>query len=224
VPPAITLAGAAWLGYDASVALAVIAIYAVAALLILRGAPGHLPGAGLGPANRVTLVRLALALPVGGFAMVPHLPDPATRWWLVALATGALALDGVDGWVARRSGTETAFGARFDMETDAALLMALSVVAWRAGPAGIWILGIGLLRYAFLAAGAVEPRLRGDLPEDQVRRKTVCVIQGIALPVAVAPLGLPRLQVGIAAAALGLLAWSFAVDSLWLLRNGARTD
>lgn len=199
-----------------------IAIYALAAFLILRGVPESLPGAGLGAANRVTLARLAIALPVAAFAVVPQLPDPSTRWWIVTLATAALALDGVDGWVARRSGTATEFGARFDMETDAALLMALSIVAWRTGPAGIWILGIGLLRYAFLLAGAVEPRLRGELPEDQTRRKTVCVLQGIALPVAVAPLGLPRLQVGIAALALGLLVWSFAVDTAWLLKRGAR--
>ena len=41
------------------------------------------------------------------------------------------ALDGVDGWLARRSGIASAFGARFDMEIDALLILVLAVLAWR---------------------------------------------------------------------------------------------
>lgn len=233
--PVIALVGAARLGFDPRIAAVALGIYAVVAVLILRTAARGLGGAapeapaggerstGLGPANRVTLLRAAVALPVAGFAVFPAVPDPSARWWIVGLATVVLALDGIDGWVARRTGTESAFGARFDMETDAALLLALSVVAWRVGPAGAWVLGIGLLRYLFVAAAAAEPRLRAPLLHDQLRRKTVCVVQGIALPVAVAPLGMPSLQVGVAAAALGLLIWSFGVDTAWLLRRGTRT-
>ncbi len=221
--PAITLAGSRWLGYQPSMAVVVLAIYAVAAFVILRGAAGGLPRAAFGAANRVTLFRAALAAPVAAFAFVPDLPGPATRWGLAALASLVLALDGVDGWLARRTGTESRFGARFDMETDAALLLALSVLAWRVGPAGAWVLGIGLLRYLFVAAGVVAPRLRGDLPEDQWRRKTICVVQGVALLVAVTPLGMPGPQVATAAIALGLLVWSFAVDTAWLMRHGAPT-
>ncbi len=40
---------------------------------------------------------------------------------LVALASAALVLDAVDGQVARRTGTATALGARFDGEVDAFL-------------------------------------------------------------------------------------------------------
>jgi phosphatidylglycerophosphate synthase len=36
------------------------------------------------------------------------------------LSTAVLMLDGVDGRVARRTGSQTGFGARFDMELDAA--------------------------------------------------------------------------------------------------------
>ena len=46
---------------------------------------------------------------------------------LVALATIALVLDGMDGQVARRTHTVTAMGARFDVEVDTFLLLVLSV-------------------------------------------------------------------------------------------------
>ncbi len=43
----------------------------------------------------------------------------------MALAVPALILDGVDGWVARRTGTANDAGARLDMEVDAALILVL---------------------------------------------------------------------------------------------------
>src|SRR3954452_4314907 len=70
------------------------------------------------PADYVTLARAALV--GGGAALVadacagqPHLGP------LVGLAAVALALDAVDGQVARRTRTASALGARFDMEVDA---------------------------------------------------------------------------------------------------------
>ena len=51
------------------------------------------------------------------------------------MATVALLLDAVDGQVARRTNTVSALGARFDMETDAFLVLVLSVyVAPIVGP------------------------------------------------------------------------------------------
>ena len=44
---------------------------------------------------------------------------------IVVLSTLALVLDVVDGWVARRTRTSTAFGARFDGEVDAFLILVL---------------------------------------------------------------------------------------------------
>ena len=45
------------------------------------------------------------------------------------------ALDGVDGWLARRRGMSSAFGARFDMEIDALLVQVLAILVWRYGKA-----------------------------------------------------------------------------------------
>ena len=74
----------------------------------------------------------------------------------------ALALDGVDGKVARRTGTSSALGARFDMEVDAFLILVLSAASpLSLGP---WVLAIGAMRYAFVAAAEVLAWLRAALP------------------------------------------------------------
>lgn len=221
LPIAVATGGAAGfaVGNPLSAAISALALYAVAALLILRGIPGAHPHGGLGPADRVTLARLVVAVPIGALLLSGVPATQHARWLIALMGTLALALDGVDGWVARRTGTATRFGARFDMELDAALLLVLSVLAWRIGPVGPWVIGIGALRYLFVAAGHFEPRLTGDLPEDQLRRKTVCVLQGVALIIAVAPVGVPGTQRVIAALTFGILLWSFAVDTGWLLKN-----
>ncbi|NED04634.1 CDP-alcohol phosphatidyltransferase family protein, partial [Streptomyces sp. SID6648] len=81
---------------------------------------------------------------------------------LVGLTAVALVLDGVDGRVARRTGTCTPLGARFDMEVDAFLILVLSVyVSTDLGP---WVLLIGAMRYVFVAAARVWPWLTAPLP------------------------------------------------------------
>lgn len=207
-----------------SFALAVTGVYAAGALAVLLLRPAGLPGPGLGWANRVTLARLVIAVPTVGFVLEPLLGSPAgfgadARWAVIALATLALCLDGVDGWVARRTGSESDFGARFDMETDAALLMVLSILVWRAGQAGPWVLAIGGMRYAFVAAAVGVPSMRAPLPPS-FRRKLVCVIQGAGLLVALAPFLPATGGTVVSAVALAGLVWSFAVDTTWLLRNG----
>jgi phosphatidylglycerophosphate synthase len=153
-----------------------------------------------------------------GLVLWPQAIDDATRIWSVVLGTLALSLDGLDGWLARRTSTESAFGARFDMESDAALLMVLSVLAWRADQAGVWVLGIGLMRYAFVAAAWAWPWMNGELPPS-MRRKVICVVQGVALLIALAPFTPAVLGAGVLAVALATLTWSFAIDTGWLARH-----
>lgn len=159
-------------------------------------------------ANLVTTCRLALALSLW---LVPG--DRA--WTLVWIATAAAVLDGVDGPLARRRGEATAFGARFDMETDAWLILTLSVLVWRFDKAGAWILVSGLMRYAFVAAAWPWPWLAADLAPS-TRRKAACVVQIVTLIVALSPLASWPASAAIAAAGLALLMWSFAADVLWL--------
>ena len=77
---------------------------------------------------------------------------------MVVVGTCCLVLDGVDGTVARARGETSSFGARFDMETDAALLLALCLAVPALGVAGWWVLAIGGLRYGYVLAGWIAPR------------------------------------------------------------------
>jgi phosphatidylglycerophosphate synthase len=216
----VATAAASWrvLGLHASYVPVAAALYVGMAALIAWSLPKDRPFRGLGPANRVTLGRAALAIPVLALALHPGSLDATTRWWTIAVSTAVMLLDGVDGRVARRTRTETSFGARFDMELDAALLMALSVLVWRDGRVGAWVLLIGLMRYGFVAASWWRPALARELPPS-LRRKVVCVMQGVVLLVALGPIVPAWLAVAGCAGGLAALAYSFAVDVRWALRG-----
>ncbi len=183
---------------------------------------GHLrdqhPFDSFGPANAVTSLRLMLVSMVA--ALLGEAASPASAVVATALALVVTALDGVDGWLARRSGMASAFGARFDMETDALLILVLALLAWQHGSAGAWIVLAGLMRYGFVAAGWVWPWMNAPLPPSQ-RRKAVCVVQIVGLSAIVAPAFPAVLDVLIGAGTLALLSYSFLVDVLWLRRSGA---
>lgn len=189
--------------------------YALAVCAMLGHALRRSGARSLGPANQVTLARATL---VGGVAalVAESLGGPVPIAVVVALAAVALLLDGVDGKVARRTGTASTVGARFDMEVDAFLILVLSVFV--AQDLGIWVLAIGLTRYAFVAASFVLPWLTAPLPP-AMWRKTVAAVQGIVLTVAASGL-LPRLlAVLVVALALASLTWSFGRDIRWLWRR-----
>ena len=96
----------------------------------------HHPHARLGLANRITLVRMAVAFLIACRALDPSAPEPTERWVLSTLAATALLLDGVDGWAARWQGLASVFGARFDLEVDAFLILLLAVVVVESGAVG----------------------------------------------------------------------------------------
>jgi phosphatidylglycerophosphate synthase len=134
---------------------------------------------------------------------------------VAALAAAALALDAVDGRVARSTGTVSALGARFDVEVDSVLVLALSVSAARwVGP---WVLVPGAAHYLLLLAGRALPWLRRPTPP-RYWCKVVAVAQGLALVVAVAGV-LPRpVAVVVLALVTALLVESFGREVWWLWR------
>jgi len=166
--------------------------------------------------NHVTAIRAVIVALLAGLVVVP--PQTAVAWIAVIAATIAAVLDGVDGWLARRTGTMTAFGARFDMEVDALLILVLAILAWRWDKAGPWILMSGLLRYLFVAAGWVLSWMRRPLAPTR-RGQVICIVQVVALIVAVAPITPPRVGAMVAAVGLLTLAYSFLVDTVRLWRN-----
>jgi phosphatidylglycerophosphate synthase len=176
----------------------------------------HHPFSRFGPANQITTLRAILVALVAGLVGEPTLPAVAAA--AVAAGVAATLLDGVDGWLARRTRIASSFGARFDMEIDALLILALSVLAWRHEKAGVWVVASGLLRYLFVAGGTVAPWLHAPLPASR-RRQTICVMQIAALTLVMLPAIEPPISSALAAAALATLSYSFLVDTVWLWRR-----
>jgi phosphatidylglycerophosphate synthase len=171
----------------------------------------HRTGMGdLGWANLVTFGRAILT---GGVTALILSGAPTAL--VVTIAAVALAMDGVDGQIARRTGTTTALGARFDMEIDAFLILVLSGAA--AAEYGWWALAIGAFRYLFVAASWFAPWLNAPLPP-KFSRKVVAAQQGILLAVVVSGLLPAWLAVATLVVALGSLTWSFGTDITWLHR------
>ena len=216
--------------------LALVALAAAAATRALPVEPGYAPKAvgafmlmgmfvlvhlaaqhpfeRFGPANAITLLRAALTALTAG--LVGEGGGAEIAAFAAVTGGAAVALDFVDGRVARASGLASPFGARFDMETDAALVLVLAVLVWQTGKTGPWILTAGLLRYVFVLAGAALPWMRRALPPS-ARRRTAAAVQMVALIVALA--AAPPVSAAVAGVALALLCYSFAADTLWLHRH-----
>ena len=201
-----------WAGWLAGVAYLVVATVLVSTALARRKAER------IGPANAVTATR-SMLIGIVTAVIVTSFTQPVPPAFLVALVVPTLALDAVDGWVARRTRSESALGARFDMEADAFLLLVLSAYDGRL--IGWWILAIGLMRYLFVAAGWLFPSMRAQLPH-RYWRKVVTAVCGIALVLVASGLLPSPFDVVAGAVALGLLFESFGRDVIWLRVNSSR--
>jgi phosphatidylglycerophosphate synthase len=191
-------------------------LFTAGAGLVLLALPGSHRFVRMGAANQVTIVRGALVALLA--ALLGEHISRAIATVVVVVASAAMLLDGVDGWLARRSGTASAFGARLDMETDALFVAVLALLVWQFGKAGSWVLLSGLMRYLFGAVVAFIPRLQRPVPSTN-RGKTIAVLQMIALIVALAPGCSRPASAWVAAVGLLGLVLSFALDVVWLLRQ-----
>ena len=105
-------------------------------------------------ADTITSVRIAASL----FLLL--LPLRSVGFLVVYTLTGLT--DVLDGWLARKTGTASDFGARLDSIADllfyAAVLLRLFPVLWETLPAAIWyaVAGIILVRLAAYVTAAVK--------------------------------------------------------------------
>ena len=166
--------------------------------------------------NHITAIRAVIVLFLA--TLVLATPRASIAWIGVIASSVAAVLDGVDGWLARRTGRMSEFGARFDMEVDALLILVLALLAWWWEKAGAWVLMSGLLRYLFVAAGWLLPWMRRPLTPTQ-RGRIICVVQIVTLIVSIGPIVPRQLSMPVAAAGLLTLAYSFFVDTVRLWRN-----
>jgi phosphatidylglycerophosphate synthase len=161
-----------------------------------------------GPPNAVTLGRLVL---VSALALGAQSYDGPT---LAAIGLAVYALDGLDGWMARRWGFASDFGASFDVETDSFYVAVLGFALRARGVAGWWVLVPGFLRYAYVLS--VEYfGWRGEAPRRPYARyafSVAVVLFSLAfLPASAAPLA--------AAVATAIIVASFARSWWWAVRE-----
>ena len=228
----VQIRGAGWVACGAIALLAVTPLaplswggwvaglgYLLVSTALVAIALGRSAARSFGPANAVTAARSVLIAIVAAL-VVTSFTQQVPPVLLVALTAPTLALDAVDGWVARRTSSESAVGARFDMEADAFLILVLS--AYDVRIVGAWILAIGLMRYAFVAAGLLFPWMLAPLPF-RYWRKVVAAACGVALLLVASGLLPSPVDVLVGAIALGLLIESFGRDVIWLVRvNSSR--
>jgi phosphatidylglycerophosphate synthase len=175
-------------------------------VLVLLCRRGWTPHGSFGPANAVTALR---ALLVAGAAVLLH---AANGWLYCAIIQLVFALDGLDGFIARKTRSESPFGSHFDMETDAVLVLVLGMELWQRGRLDAWAVVPGLLRYLYVLCLSVFPATRGDAPRSNLGRRAFVALM-VGFPLA---LILPGV-VGTLAAALGalLIVLSFALSFRW---------
>lgn len=211
------VAGLGVLLFSAAGALAIVAgvaFFALGALVAGWQLGRQSPHPRLGAANVITLLRLALVSSL----VIPLAGATASPVAIIAVATVSLSLDGVDGWLARRQGLSSRFGAGFDMEVDSVFALVLALLAVVAAGVGWWVILLGLPRYLFGLAQLVWPWLTAPLPP-RYSGKVICVIQLIVLIVLQSRWVPGPVAVVLTVGVLGALAWSFGRDIVALWRQ-----
>lgn len=156
---AMLVAVAASLLAGSSLWVCLVALVSFAALLLRERGAWTVPGR-FGLANLVTLGRLGIVLVSLGLG-----PPSAGLALLLGIA---LLLDGLDGFLARRAGLSSPFGALFDEEVDALLVLAASLGL--AERLGLWVLTPGLLRHVTVLAHRLWPPNNGAMPRSSLGR------------------------------------------------------
>jgi phosphatidylglycerophosphate synthase len=174
------------------------------AVLVLRGRRAW------GSVRRTVVPNLVTALRVLIIASMTFALHDAPGLLVTAVMLGVLALDALDGWLARRANAVTAFGAHFDMETDAFFILTVDLELLMRGRLGFWILITGFLRYAYMLVTALVPPRGGQVPRSRLGRNSFgCLVVGLSAAMA------STTVLGTAAAALGTSAvvlsfgWAF---------------
>lgn len=136
-------------------------IGALALLVLLIGfsAVGPKPDTGVRTTGtRFTVARVALTCLLGGLAIIPAADAPDPLLWSLAIAgTAAAGLEATDDWLARITHSASGFSERLGQMTAALLVLALSILVWRLGIAGIWVIAAGIIGFGERALQASSP-------------------------------------------------------------------
>jgi glycosyltransferase 2 family protein len=145
------MAGMALALFTRSPSVLVLMILVSFSILIVQSRGTFTPSGSFGGANAVTSLRLGLTLVL--LWSHEHWPSLLSA----SLVLGIIALDVLDGWWARRTGSSSPFGEVFDVEVDTILVVTVSLILITQDQAGLWVLGPALLRYAYVLAPLIIP-------------------------------------------------------------------
>jgi phosphatidylglycerophosphate synthase len=169
---------ALWLAYPPLLAF----IAALCFFIMVAQSRGNwTPEGGFGLPNAITTVRLFLSAGL----LFSHQHPMGLLLAIVALVN--ILLDVADGWLARRNNQSSKFGAQYDIETDALLVLTLTIILFTRHVAGAWVLTAGLLRYLYVLAPAIVPTHRGEHPRSRHGRfiyvlMVVCYMFALIVP------------------------------------------
>jgi len=172
---------ASWLlGSSAIVLLAFGLCIALATRLLSADFPHRV----LGLCNTVTLTRTAMM--VFAFGALWSVGD-VSPWIVFWVGLVAFSLDGVDGWLARRSGLCSEFGARFDRRRIGRGFVAMAAGHRRDRARGA---GLGLHALCLCRREPLSPRLEKRPPRFLPAENHLFLICPLAPPVLIAPVSL----------------------------------
>jgi phosphatidylglycerophosphate synthase len=182
-------------------------------LLVFHHRGRWTPSGIFGPANMVTMVRLAM---VAGLCTMGFLEGlgPASALLVFTI----FALDGLDGWLAKRTRQAGVFGAAFDMECDALLVLVGTLLLYLRGRLGVYILIPGFLRYVYSLGVACLPGGGAEPPPSRLGRYAFSVF-AISMMVSLWPI--EPIHVPLAVVSTLLIAGSFARGVWWSLHHSS---
>lgn len=169
---------ALWLAYPPLLAFVAAVCFFI---LVAQSRGAWTPEGRFGLPNTITTVRLCLTM--GLLFGYQH----QTGAVLAVVALSNVVLDAVDGWLARHTGQSSEFGAHYDIEADALLVLTLTVLLFSRGVAGSWVIIAGLWRYLYVLAPVCLPTQVGQAPRSRHGRVVyvlmmVCFMLALLVP------------------------------------------
>lgn len=117
-------------------------------------------------ANCITFARCLLLLLL---VLLIYWGTPQLQLFNAPLVVLMIGLDGVDGWVARRRGEESVFGATFDIAADRIVENVLWVVLAHLGLIGVWVPLLFIVRGTLVDAIRSKGTAEGTAAFDMMR-------------------------------------------------------
>ncbi len=198
----IAISGLFALAFELGSAPPVAGIGLLALLIIFSAITPNATDSAATAGTRFTVARVAMTCLLGGLAVIPAGSPPDPLLWSVAvMGFAAAGLGAVDGWLARITYSTSGFSERLGTMAGALLVLALSLLVWRLGLAGVWVVAAGALGFAEAALLARRHTTHRD-----VWRVGADLLVRVALAAAIIPIAPP-----VAVTALAVLATAVAI-------------